>query len=119
MRTVPLLLAFVLLTACRKPEPVERADYIVQNNTANGLRIEHTPSINLDKPLVTDTVPPGANVRFLSVSMGSGGHTMPSNFFSAFSLMAGDSLVYSGVQNSDWRLESGTQGARAVVLVID
>lgn len=119
MRVRSVLFTAVLLAGCRKPEPVQQADYFVQNATTLGLRIEHTPSFNLDAPLITDTVPPGARVHFLSVSEGSGGHAMPSNFLSSFSLLATDSVIYSGVRNSDWVREGEVDGRLQVVLVID
>ena len=119
MAIAQVLLVLVLFTSCRKPEPEERADYLVENNSALGLNIVHTPSLNLDTPLLTDTVPPGERVHFLSVVMGSGGHVMPSNFFTAFSLIAGDSVIYSGVRNGDWRREGEVEDRQQMVLVIE
>ena len=119
MRVPLVLLTALVLAACQKPEPIQRADYFVQNTTTFALRIEHTPSFNLDAPLLTDTVLPGARVHILSVSEGSGGHAMPSTFFSTFSLLAVDSVIYSGVRNSDWLREGEVDGRLQLVLVID
>jgi len=118
MRSALLLLAAVQIGSCQKPEPMAYTDYFVENHTANVLHIEHTPTLNLTTPLLAEDVPSGERVHILSVVMGSGGHAMPSNFFSAFSLQAGDSIVYTGVRNADWRIESGAGASLPLVLEV-
>ncbi|MFZ1694381.1 MAG: hypothetical protein WAT74_14390 [Flavobacteriales bacterium] len=115
----PFILMLLTALACRKPEPIERADYWVKNETALDLRIEHTPQINLAEPLLTDSVSANERIHILSVTMGSGGHAMPSNFFKSFSLLAGDSVVYAGVNNSHWQREGLVDGRHQVVLTVN
>lgn len=114
-----LVLAWFVLFGCRKPEPIERADYWVQNGTTQHLRIAHEPNGNVTTALLSDSILVGQRVRILSVAMGSGGHAMPSNFFKSFSLMAGDSAVYSGVNNSHWQREGLVDGRHQLVLTIN
>jgi hypothetical protein len=107
MRTLILMVIVSLLVcACRKPEPIVHASYFVDNRSGHVLQLQgeglHRPAVFL-----TTEIPIGSRTRFMDVAMGSGGHVLPSNFLSSFRVMAGDSLLYEGVNNSHWQQQDG------------
>jgi hypothetical protein len=119
MRTAAPIFFLLLCLACRKPEPVEHARYLIDNRSDMGLRIQVEPSPNLLWALITDTVPPNSKVHFQDVSMGSGGHLMPGNFYRSFRLTAGDTVIYEGVRNNDWILVGRVKGKLHYELVVE
>jgi hypothetical protein len=114
----PLFIA-LLAMACAKPEPIERADYFIDNRTAVPLSVSATTHWPSEPQLLADQVPAGTRVLIYQVVQGSGGHTLPSNSFKRFSVYAGDSVVYEGVQNPDWQREGLVAGRHQLVLVIE
>ena len=114
-----MLVVLLLFNACRKPEPEERADYFVDNRTGHHLTVGMVPHWPTDALLVTDSVAAEQRVLIFRAVQGSGGHTLPSNFFKEFSLLAGDSVVYSGVRNGDWQREGPIDDRHQLTLVVD
>ncbi len=115
--------SLLTFTACRKPaEPIVEANYYIQNLTPNRLRIQAIQG-TAAVPLLTDTIDALRLEKFYHAVEGSGGHPYPSNFFSEFKVFAltagGDSLVYQGVKNSDWKQENTDKDELDLVLKIE
>lgn len=104
---VPLFLVACTIT---EPitEPISEEDYYVRNERSETVQVEAT-HLFTDEPvmLVNDVVPPGETAHVHHVVEGSGGHTFPSNFFSSFTVRAGDEVLYDEVDDADWSYESG------------
>lgn len=118
-----LLILFTSVTACRKPaEPLSRANYYIQNKTTRVLRVDALQG-TAEVPLLKDSINPGLTELFFTAVEGSGGHIYPSNFFTDFKVSAitanGDSLVYSGVKNNDWKTENNDNANLELVLTIE
>jgi hypothetical protein len=95
--------------------------YFIENKTTSDLKI--SASYNGEKIIFLDSlVEAGLLNHIYSVTEGSGGHVMPSNFFTEFKVFAltanGDSLVYDGVNNADWEA-SGNTADQDFILVVD
>lgn len=112
----------VLVYACRKKaDPLIRADYYVQNKTTFALRIaavQGTAAV----PLLKDTIRAGTTEQFFTATAGESGSVFPAAFFTGLQLFAitanGDSLVYAGVKNSDWKEENNDNSTVTLVLTI-
>jgi len=113
----------LIASSCRKPaEPITKANYYIQNKTSLTLRIDALQG-TAEVPLLKDTINPGLTEKFYTAVEGSGGHIYPSNFFTDFKVFAitnsADSLVYSGVQNNDWKTENNDNAVTELVLTIE
>ena len=63
--------------------------------------------------LLVNSISVGEKAHIFSFAEGTGGHVMPSNAFSSFTVYAESkaeaNIIYSKVENSDWKAE-GTDG---------
>lgn len=121
--TAVALLITLLFPSCRKPaEPIVEANYYINNLTPNPLRIQAIQG-TASVPLIMDTIKAFRVEKFYHATEGTGGHPYPSNFFSEFKVFSitanGDSLVYEGVTNSDWKQENNDNEVIELVLKID
>ena len=121
--SVVVFLSAILFSACRKPaEPIVKANYYIQNLTPDRLRIQALQG-TAAVPLITDTIEPSRLEKFYFAVEGTGGHPYPSNFFTEFKVFAlttnGDSLVYQGVKNNDWKQENNDNDVIDLVLKIE
>ncbi|MEO8069105.1 MAG: hypothetical protein ABI599_15515 [Flavobacteriales bacterium] len=70
--------------------------------------------------VITDTVAPGTLSEILQVNECSGGHVLPGNFLSRFTITTTDSTgtheVYTGVNDADWQ-ETGSPCGRKVLVL--
>lgn len=122
MRNIFFLVFFISFISCKKiVEPVARADYYITNNRSNDLSIQ--ANIYDNRSLENSQIAAGTSVFIFKATEGSGGHIMPSNFFSSFKvyekLQGGDSLIYEGVRNEDWIREPLSSDYFKVTLVIN
>lgn len=118
-----IFILVLLFSACRKTaEPIVRANYDIQNLTPLELRVEALQG-TAAVPLLKDTVEPNKLEKIYEAVEGTGGHPYPSNFFTEFKVFAitatGDSLVYQGVKNSDWKQENNDNDVIDLVLKIE
>lgn len=109
MKYLIIILLFSLLSCTN--EPMARGVYFIDNKTTSNLKI--SASYNGEQIIFLDSLVETERVNHVySVTEGSGGHVLPSNFFSSFEVFAitgsGDSLVYEGVRNDDWITSSNT-----------
>lgn len=97
-----LTVLLIGLSACNYAivEAVNEADYYLVNDSSYDLTIQAS------RELLTNSVLAGETAFFFAMVEGTGGHTLPSNAFSEFRLLAEVSSVqttaYSGVNNDDW-----------------
>lgn len=108
MKRYLLLLGF--FTSCIQPKELEStAYYYIVNEGSDSLRIE-AEQYGSGLQLEQDTILPLDTTFVFTAFDGSGGHVLPSNFFSAFKVFSlhngQDSLIYSGVKNNDWNIVS-------------
>jgi hypothetical protein len=105
------ILALCMLTSlgsCRQLviESVNTGEYYVTNNTTENILIQ-ADSMNTPAKLQDSIVAPGNSVLIVKVAEMTGGHILPSNFFTDFRVFvrrsSGDSIIYRGVHNSDWQ----------------
>lgn len=95
-------------------EPVSEQDYILRNNTNQELTLEATNLVDDDVTFLVDSVDPGTEAIIYHAIEGTGGHTLPSNFFRTFIIRTDGEVVYEGVENDDWLEE-----VSGLVLVIE
>lgn len=115
--------SIVLMYACRKKaDPLIRANYYLQNKTTFTLRIDAVQG-NAPVPLLKDTVRADATEKFFTATAGESGSVFPAAFFSGLQIFAltanGDSLVYAGVKNSDWKEENNENSTVELVLTVE
>ena len=119
----PVLLLLLIFSACTTiKEPVTTGYYYVVNKGDQFLRLEAS-YIGNPILLTEDTIPPFDTTFIFTAIEGSGGHVLPSNFFSTFQVTlvqpGNDSLLYSGVNNYDWKNAAFREGGRNLVLLIE
>jgi len=107
-----ILLLFIRCTGL--PEPVGHGDYYVTNNTSQLLLISALESwTDNEVELITNQIETGEKMHVYTFTEGSGGHVMPSNAFSEFTIYTDDktvqNIIYSRVVNKDWIFEGTTQ----------
>ncbi len=88
-------------------EAVAEADYFVLNERTEVACLSAQELFtNLNIRLTTSKIPSGEQAHIYHAWEGSGGHTLPSNFFSTFKAVnCADStdIFYEGVVNADWK----------------
>ena len=120
LRLLALSLVTLALASCLRKEAHDSASYRIDCRLSTGLKVM-TESTNGGVTVITDTVAPGTVSEIVQVNECSGGHVLPSNFLSRFTITTTDSTgtheVYSGVNNADW-LETGSSCGRKVLLLV-
>jgi hypothetical protein len=117
-----IVLLFIFSACTTTKEPVSTGYYYVLNKGDQFLRLEAS---YMGNPILLeeDTIPPLDTTFIFTAIEGSGGHVLPSNFFSTFQVTlvqpGNDSLLYSGVNNYDWKNEAFREGGRNLVLFIE
>lgn len=120
------VLCFALVTvfgACGKTkELVSRGYYFIDNHSSTDIRIEATlngASVRLERDTLLSTT---KELIYVAVEA-TGGHVLPSNFFTTFKVYSitgnQDSLIYEGVNNSDWIRNGGNDGGFLLTLTIN
>ena len=113
---------FTLSSCISTKEPISTGYYYVVNKGDQFLRLEASFMGNAIV-LEEDTIPPFDTTFIFTAIEGSGGHVLPSNFFSTFQvhrvIPGNDSLLYTGVNNNDWKNAAFREGGRNLVLFIE
>lgn len=88
-------------------EAISEADYFVLNQrTEMACLSAKEVGVDLDITFTTPKIPSGEQAHIYHAWEGSGGHTLPSNFFGTFKAVnCADStdIFYEGVVNADWK----------------
>lgn len=114
-----LLIPLMVFISCTN-EPMAKGVYFIENKTTTDLKL--TASFNNEPINFLDSLVEAGLVNHVySVTEGTGGHVMPSNFFTDFKVFAltanGDSLVYEGVNNADWKVSGNTPDQDFILVV--
>ena len=94
-------------------ESVGVADYYVryESEGASPASLSATTLSGDALALLVDEIEPGTEAHIFRAVEGTGGHTMPSNFFGSFQITVAGEVVYDAVDNSDWQ-EPDWQGVQ-------
>ena len=117
-----IVLLFIFSACTTTKEPVSTGYYYVLNKGDQFLRLKAS---YMGNPILLeeDTIPPLDTTFIFTAIEGSGGHVLPSNFFSTFQVTlvqpGNDSLLYSGVNNNAWKNVSFRQGAQNLMLTVN
>jgi hypothetical protein len=123
LRTTICLLLLLVVSSCRKQaDPIAIGNYYINNLSDDKLRVEAMQNgVNL--PLLADTIPAEAMIKFYTAVDPEGGDVLPSSFFTELNVYritpSGDSLIHSGVNNADWKKDFHISGEQDLVLDIN
>lgn len=113
MKKARLLIVFALLSCSKIVEPVTFGEYFVSNQTSKTIILSALGIGGQEVTLHASSLSTGEKSHIYSVAEGTGGHVMPSNSFSSFTVYSESktaaNIIYSKVENSDWIYE-GTDG---------
>jgi hypothetical protein len=109
MRALIFSILVSLLLGCKPVvEPVAFGEYFVTNNTSSVIVLTAF-SGSVEVALTNDMIDPGQKSHIYSIEVAAGGHVMPSNAFTSFTVYSESidpsNIIYSKVDNEDWNYE--------------
>ena len=123
---INILLAILCSHTSCVVEDVVYGDYYITNNTKDVLVLSafDKNTIPMKIELLQNEINPGAKVHIFTAIERTGGHVMPSNFWSEFyvynQVVADSTIIYSGIDDTDWQVEGrNAQGHNILNLAVN
>jgi hypothetical protein len=115
-----------IFTASCVVEDVAYGDYYITNDTMNMLVISafDKSTVTMKIELLQNEINPGVKAHVFTAIENTGGHIMPSNFWSKFyvynEIISDSTIIYSGIDDSDWQIEGrNADGYNILNLVVN